>query len=446
MSFISRLPLRSDKNKKLPNKDQAKPANIPYSNNREKSKFYKRKWFIATVAVVFFLLLAGGIMAYKTGYVLNKISESDNSILKSLLNVLPVVGKDELKVDEDGRINVLLLGMRGENIPGGGLLADSIMVISLNTQDNKVAMISIPRDLYVKYPGTQDGMKINAVHAHGESKGKGNGLKSMETIVGEVTGLKINYAVSINFVGFKQMIDKVGGIDINLETPFYETHQFVEGKECGIEFSLAAGANHLDGEKALCYARARDNTSDFDRARRQQVILLALKDKLISMGTLSDFGKINDILNVIGDNVRTDMASYEMKEFYERYAGMKDAQVYRRVFENSEAGLLMVPSDSHGKGYILVPRAGEGNYSQIQEVCKNIFTIPQQNDIDPMKQYRKPAAKEIQAPDLKKNDKKKKDDDEKDEPTVKSSTSSKESDSKDSDSKDSDKETSNKKK
>jgi len=226
-------------------------------------------------------------------------------------------------------------------------------------------------------------------------------LKAMEQILGEITGQKIHYAVAINFYGFKQLIDAVGGVEINLETPFYETHQFVEGKECGLEFTLPKGKNILNGEKALCYARARDNTSDFDRAKRQQVILMALKDKLVSMGTLTDFGKLNAILNAIGDNVRTDMASFEMKNFYEQYAGMQDAQIYRRVFENSEEGLLTVPADSHGAGYILIPRAGQDNYTQTSEVCTNIFNLPPQSDINPQKQYSKPAATDINEVEVK---------------------------------------------
>lgn len=410
MSFSSKInvgPSRAPKssfNDKIKLKDQPK-------------RFYKKKWFIFTFATLFLLLVAGGIMAYKTGYVLNKISDSDSSVLKSLFNVLPVVGKNELETDEDGRLNVLLLGMRGENMPGGGSLADSIMVISFDTKQNKVAMISIPRDLYVKVPGTESRSKINAVHAYGEQKGKGNGIKDMEQIIGEVTGLKIHYGVTINFMGFKQLIDSVGGVEVTLSTPFYETHQFVEGKECGLEFSLPAGPNTLNGERALCYARARDNTSDFDRAKRQQIILLALYKKLATLGTLADFGKLNNVLNAIGDNVRTDMASYEMKTLYEKYVSKINIndfvdgggdKIYRRVLENSEEGLLTVPAESNGAGYILIPRAGQDNYSQIQQVCRDIFTLPAQSDIDPQKQYRKPLTQEVTAPDLKKSDKKKK--------------------------------------
>ena len=351
----------------------------------KKKKPWKKIW----LSLGIFLLLLFGIGLSRMGYILNKISEKDGSIFSSLSNIIPLVGNDEVKGAEDGRINILLLGMRGSNMPGGGLLADTIILVSLKPEENKIALISFPRDLYVTAPDTNQKMKINSVHALGEEKG--SGIEAMKKIISQVSGLPIHYAVSLNFAGFKQLIDTLGGIDVYLETAFYETNQFVEGNECGGEFVLPAGNNHLDGETALCYARARNNTSDFDRSKRQQVMLLALKDKMISMGFFTDFGKINSVLSAIGDNVKTDMDSGEMKTFYEKYAGLaSNAQRYQRVFENSEEGMLTTPEDSGGAGYILIPRAGENNYSQIQDVCANIFTLPAQSDIQPVKQYVRP--------------------------------------------------------
>lgn len=372
-----------------------------------KKKFYKKGWFIVLSIFILAVLIGGSIFAFKAGYVLNRISESDNSSLKSLLGVIPGVGGD-IK-ESDGRINILLVGMRGENIPGGGLLADTILVLSMKPSENKVAMISIPRDLYVTIPGTSQKSKINAVYAHGAEKNEA--FKEMQESVEQVTGLPIHYSAALNFVGFKQLIDGIDGIDVFLETDFYETSQFVQGQECGGEFTLSAGNNHLDGETALCYARARENTSDFDRTKRQQVMLKALKDKLTSLGTLTDFSKLNSIMDAAGDNLKTNMSSSEMKKFYTEYASMKDAQIYQRVFENSEEGMLKVPEDApKGAGYILIPRAGWDDYSKIHEVCKDIFNLPAQSDIQPVKQYSRPQSKTEDDDKDKKTKKKDKDD------------------------------------
>ncbi|MEA1926326.1 MAG: LCP family protein [Patescibacteria group bacterium] len=358
----------------------------------QKTKFYKKRWFIVSVIVLFLLFGGIGGFLYKTGYILNKISESDSSIIGSLLGVLPGVGK--AMKEDDGRINVILLGMRGQNVPGGGLLADTVMIVSFIPDENKMALISIPRDLYVEVPGTKTMSKINSVYAFGEENGKRQGLSQMKKIVGEISGLDIHYAVALNFIGFKQLVDVVGGIEITLKAPFHETTQFVKGNECGGQFFLPKGVNDLNGEKALCYVRARENTSDFDRAKRQQVVLQALKAKLLSIGTFADFGKVNNILNTVGDNVRTDMSASEMKKFYDEYSSIQNPQMYQRVFENSEEGLLMVPQNAPKEaGYILIPREGYNNYAGMQYVCQNIFTIDSQSDIDPVRQYYKPAPK-----------------------------------------------------
>ncbi|MFA6973541.1 MAG: hypothetical protein WC238_02250, partial [Parcubacteria group bacterium] len=110
-----------------------------------KTKFYQMRWFKITIPIVLILLIAGGVFFWKAGSVLNKITEG--GILNSLAHSLPGIG-DELKGENEDRINILLLGMRGENVPGGGLLADTIMVVSIKPTENKLSMISIPRDLY----------------------------------------------------------------------------------------------------------------------------------------------------------------------------------------------------------------------------------------------------------------------------------------------------------
>jgi hypothetical protein len=94
---------------------------------------------------------------------------------------------------------------------------------------------------------------------------------------------------------------------------------------------------------------------------------------MTSLGTLADFSKLNNILNIIGDNVKTDLSPEEMKGFYDQYSDMKEANISQRVFENSAKGLLKVPEAGTGLGYVLIPIAGQDNYSQMQDACRNIF-------------------------------------------------------------------------
>jgi hypothetical protein len=93
---------------------------------------------------------------------------------------------------------------------------------------------------------------------------------------------------------------------------------------------------------------------------------------------------LNNILNAIGDNVKTDMNSSDMKKFFEKYMGIQDATIYQRVLESSDEGFLKVPEDSPEEvGYILIPQVGQDNYSEIHNVVENIFNLPAQSDINP---------------------------------------------------------------
>lgn len=388
---------------------------------KKRWSFLRKKWFKIVLVIVVLLAIGGGVFAWKTGSILNKISGGKSGIFESLMRSLPGV-EDKLDGEDEGRINIALLGMRGENVPGGGLLADTIMVVSIKPMENKISMISVPRDLYVTVPGTGDKQKINAVHAYGEQKDRGQGIEDMKTILSEVTGLDVAYAASINFEGFKRLVDGVGGIKIHLDAPFSETLQFrgleqrcdgvvytipsgnfeekrIQRKngtyyanpkrypmcfakeinkaelECGGDFQLPAGDVDLNGDQALCLARSRVTSSDFERARRQQMIIQAIKEKLLSAGTLTDFAKMNEVLNNLGDNARTDMKAWEMKRFYELYMQMNNPQVFQKVLENSEEGLLYHPENGEA-GYILLP-IGD-NYDKIRDMAKNIFGSPTQ--------------------------------------------------------------------
>ena len=338
--------------------------------NPAKKIFYKKRWFKVLAVILFLLVAIGGWAMYKTGTTLSKISTKDG-FFSSLWKSIPGVASGQLQGQNEGQINVLLLGMRGNNMPGGGLLADTIMIAAIRPQENKVALISVPRDLYVQDPGSSTQSKINAVNALYEEKGDGKGMEMMKQVVGDVTGLPIHYVVRMDFKGFTELVDTVGGADVYLDKPFAEPTQF-EG-EAAANFSLPAGKNHLDGQKALFFVRARYASSDFERAKRQQQVLIALKDKMLSLGTLSDFGKLNNIMNILGDDVRADMDISEMKKFFELANQLHDPQIKQKVFDTSPEGLLYSSKADtpEGKTYILLPSGG--NYDQIHEAVKNIF-------------------------------------------------------------------------
>ena len=391
-------------------------SDLPGLHQEEKKGI--KKWVKVALGVLVVVLLIGGIAFWKAGNVLNKIS-IDGNLLGSIGHMVPGVN-DELKGEKEGRINILLLGMRGEKLTGGGLLADTIMVASIDPKNNKVAMLSLPRDLYVQDPGRGSKSKINAVYAYGEEKGKGGGIKDMKEVVSEIVGQPIHYAVAINFQGFTDLVNAVGGVEVDLKQPFEEAMQFNEEKpcdsyvftkptgkyenkyyvrrngtkylaksyplctnpntECGGDFKLPAGKQTLNGDQALCFARSRKTTSDFERAKRQQLIIQKIKDKALAMGTLTDFNKVNAMVDSLGDNVKIDAQAWELKRLWEVQQGMQNPVMSQRVLENNEEGLLYNPPQTPETGYILLP-IGD-TYDKIRELFANIFNLPSQKDIN----------------------------------------------------------------
>lgn len=392
--------------------------NVPETSSVNESVPKKRRWMRIALFFVVLLIVAGGVFAWKTGIVLNKISQGNASIFKSLVKSIPGVEK-KLQGEDEGRINILLLGMRGEGVEGGGLLADTIMVLSIHPKENdqdttRASLISIPRDFYVTVPGQNWQAKINAVYAEGEKReAHKGGMDDMRTVVSDITGLSIPYAVTINFQGFKDLVNALGGVTVTLAEPFEEALQFREPRvcdpyvftiptrppqyehkyytrkdgtryiaksyllcynpnvECGGDFKLPAGDNVLDGDKALCYARARYTSNDFERAKRQQQVIQSIKTKALSSGTFTNFETINGVLDSLGNNVRTNFEAWEMKRLFDLYQKIGiESKLVQKVLDTTEEGLLYHPENSDpAAGYILLPRGN--TYDQIRDLFKN---------------------------------------------------------------------------
>jgi LCP family protein required for cell wall assembly len=228
------------------------PNNKPDPDKKAKRKKKIKKGIIFTI--IFLLLVGGGIFAYlflKAG----KISTN------------PFKFNTKLKGEDRGRVNVLLMGV-GDPGHDGETLADTNMIVSLDTKENKVAMISIPRDTRIYIP-EKGYAKMNYANAAGEAEKKGSGVELTEKTIEENFGVPIDYYVKANFTGLKEAVDAVGGIDIDVKEPLNDPEYPCDKnqyKSCG--FKLAAGPTKMDGTTALKYARCRKGTcgDDFGRA------------------------------------------------------------------------------------------------------------------------------------------------------------------------------------
>jgi len=231
----------------------------------------------------------------------------------SLQSFVNVAGSD-LPTDEHGHTNVLLLG-QGDAGHDGVDLTDTIMVASLDPMKTKSAvLLSLPRDLYFLETENMGKGRINSLYRDYKAQLKREGqteeeasrlaMKELANEIGIAMNMEIHHIVKVDFIGFVQAVDAIGGIDIVVPETLVDTEY--PGPNYTYEtFSIEAGPQHIDGETALKYARSRHSTSDFDRSRRQQQILKAIGDRVQSEGLLTRPGQIMDLLDIMNEHVES---------------------------------------------------------------------------------------------------------------------------------------------
>jgi len=342
------------------------PNEVTISRNPWKKR---AKWLI--FIIIFTIAAIGVWIGVVANRAINKITD-DGQSKSSLLSLLSDFNTGNIKGKSEGRTNILILGMGGKNHPGG-MLSDTMILASINYQDQKIGMISVPRDLWVPIAGYGHA-KINEAYADGEknkSTTTSGGALSSRTIE-NVLGVPVHYYLSLDFEGFKKMVDTVGGVDIYVENaindPSYPADNMVDYSP----FKLSAGLQHMDGSLALKYVRSRKTTSDFDRSRRQMQVMAAVRDKILSTGILANPKKITDLLNILGDHIRTNMQVSDIKSLWEVGKTLDTTNIISKVLDTSNDGLLVASQDS--RGYYVYPRKGIDNFSEIQKMVKNIFT------------------------------------------------------------------------
>ncbi|MBP7018100.1 LCP family protein [Candidatus Saccharibacteria bacterium] len=289
------------------------------------------------------------------------------------------IDKTKLRGEDRGRVNIVLSG-----VDEAAKLSDTLMIISIDTNheneaDYKAALISIPRDLYVKIPPFGYN-KINAAYSLGEAnKTSGGGLGLVRSTVEDTFAIDVDYQVALDFAAFKDMVDAVGGVTIDvpvaLRDPYYPTE---DGGRQLVEFSK--GEQEMDGETALKYARSRQTTTDFDRAARQQQVVLAVKQKVLKPEFALDKSKVAKLFELFDKNVKTDLTKREIIRLGDIARQLNDNNVTRHVLDNESDNLLI---SGNRAGYTLSPRTG--NFTEIQEFIADIFsksknTLPASHD------------------------------------------------------------------
>lgn len=318
------------------------------------------------IFLLIFILLILGTLSYfglKVYIAAKKIIGTNTS--GGAPGILGILNPSQLKGEGSGRINILLLGIGGEGWPGGQL-TDTIMVVSIDPKNKDVAMLSIPRDLYVKVPDNGY-TKINAAHAYAEDKKEGSGPEISKDTISSVLDIPIHYFARVDFSGFEKIIDILGGITVNVEEDLYDPFFPNEDNTAYNPFYIEKGVHEMDGKTALKYARSRETTSDFDRAKRQQKILLATREKALSLETLINPTKISETIDLLEDHIKTDIQIWEMGKLAEISKEIKEDHVISKVIDG---GFLF--SDMVDGMYVLKPK--NEDYEDIQGFVHSIFT------------------------------------------------------------------------
>lgn len=269
------------------------------------------------------------------------------------------------------RVNILIMGFGGSG-HDGAYLTDSMVIMSLIPSNHHTTLISVPRDLWVQNPANSGNYsKINAVYstaAGADNTNPAAGGNAAAQKVSVVTGLQINYWMTINFAGFKKFIDAIGGVDVNVPDSFnacYPRNDNASVDASWIKIQFNKGLQHMNGATAIEYARAREpvevcgmgtsinqaELTDFGRSRRQQLIMQAALSKLKQWQTWpSLYGALDALKGTLYSNLSlADLASFALK--------MDLNGAHRLGLTNNN---VLVDSSAGGQ-YILAPRNGDWN-------------------------------------------------------------------------------------
>lgn len=312
-----------------------------------------------------------------------KSEDSDTSLWDK---VKQLIGAEEksLKGETEDRINILLLGQGGAGHEGP-YLTDTIILISLKPSTNQVAAISIPRDLYV--PLYKNGWRrLNYANSFGEVEMAGQGGEITSQTVSNVFNLPIHYYARIDFEGFRKVIDDLGGINVYVERSFtdsqYPTENFGTQK-----ITFEKGWQKMDGETALKFTRSRHGTngegSDFARSKRQQKIIIAIKNEIFSFGSLFRPDKFIKAAKDFNEHFETNLKTWEIVRLSKFAQRIDLNNIITSVLDDSPDGPLKAALTKDG-AFVLITKTGD--FSALEAVAQNIFLSPSEAQVKKAKE------------------------------------------------------------
>lgn len=341
--------------------EQTAPPN-PHFWLRLKRRLLAHVW-VARIGLILAVIMGVAVTAFLFSFILGRLGVANYLHLAGDFIFAPTL---QLK-SQNGRTNLLILGKSGAGHDSPDL-TDTIILASIAQMPPSIDLISIPRDIWIP----EIRAKINSAYYWGKQKEAGGGLKLAKSLVEEITGLPVHYGLVVDFDGFTEIIDVVGGIEVNVEHAFIDEKYPIAGKEkdmCGGDRELkcryetlhfAQGKQIMDGATALKFVRSRnaqgDEGTDLARAARQQKVLVAIRQEILKPSTYLSPVKLWRIWQVVKKSVETDFNPSAAAILARRAFNARDKIISRVLSED----LLTHPpvSEQYDFQYVFIPKAG----------------------------------------------------------------------------------------
>lgn len=330
------------------------------SSQASRSRLVRWLPLVLVALVITGLVAAGSYAAVRTGRFLHHVTNLNNPVTVIQNGVEPPVGSIAWKLKNGQQVNLMLLGYGGpEN--DAPWLTDTLMALSIDPSSRRVSEVSVPRDLYVRidaWPDNRDYQeKINAAFGVGndpasfgpgplkpEFQGKDGAGHLVESTVSRLTGLTFDRYVAVDFKAFRSVVDTLGGITVTMDGPLddchypdysngYVNHGVPLGSPCpqGAGIHFPAGRYQVNGEQALEIARSRDaeepeQATDFGRARRQQMIIAAIRQRASSPDLLL---KAPQLMDSLQNDFKTDMDLNDLKALHDFAVTLPESSILK---------------------------------------------------------------------------------------------------------------------
>jgi len=339
----------------------------------QKQKKKQKNLKLACLFVFVLIILIGSIFIYQ---ILPNPSPKNQKIQltekpkQEKINILKSILSFDLDKDQPS-MNILALVRPGQGYSGQDL-TDTIILIHLEPAQKKAILISLPRDLLVKIPGSDSRLtKINSLYSI-------VGINGLKEKIKEITGLTIDYHILVDLVVAQEIIELVDGLNIyvpqDIDDPFFPGPNYSYQR-----FNLSAGWRYLNGPTALKYIRTRYTSpnGDFDRMVRQQQVITLLKQKVLELNLLWDFPTYLKMFNSLKNHIETDLGILELKNLWKTVKKIKANQITQVVIDKKETNLLVGGQVPFGQqmASVVYPKTGQGNYDNIKKYISKFIGL-----------------------------------------------------------------------